>query len=89
MPTAATVWDVGSEIIVEWRALTVSLLDELAEAVRAELALPQLPLACVLEGGTWAAGREFANQLRRRQSTAHRALRRHGVLTQRFRRGLV
>ena len=61
----STVWDVGSEIIVEWRALTVSLVDELAEAVRAELALPQLPLSCVLEGGTWAAGREFANQLRR------------------------
>ena len=61
----STVWDVGSEIIVEWRALTVSLLDDLAESVRAELALPHLPLACVLEGGTWAAGREFANQLRR------------------------
>ena len=61
----STVWDVGSEIIVEWRALTVSLLDDLAEAVRAELSLPNLPLACVLEGGTWAAGREFANKLRR------------------------
>ena len=61
----ATLWDVDSEIIVEWRALTVSLLDELAESVRAELALPDLPLACVLEGGTWAAGRELANQLRR------------------------
>ena len=58
-------WDVGSEIIVEWRALTVSLIDDLAELVRAELALPQLPLACVLEGGTWAAGRALANQLRR------------------------
>jgi hypothetical protein len=61
----STVWDVGSEIIVEWRALTVSLVDELAESVRAELALPDLPLACILEGGTWAAGREFANRLRR------------------------
>jgi len=61
----STEWDVGSEIIVEWRALTVSLLDDLAEAVRAELSLPHLPLACVLEGGTWAAGREFANKLRR------------------------
>jgi hypothetical protein len=67
----ATVWDVDSEIIVEWRALTVSLLDDLAEAVRAELALPQLPLACVLEGGTWAAGREFANQLRRGDPPLH------------------
>ena len=43
----------------------MNLVDELAEAVRAELALPQLPLSCVLEGGTWAAGREFANKLRR------------------------
>lgn len=59
-----TVWDVGSEIIVEWRALTVALLDDLAEGVRAELAMPDLPLACVLEGGTWATGREFASKLR-------------------------
>ena len=59
-----TVWDVGSVMIVEWRALTVTLLDELAERVRAELGCPQLPLACVLEGGTWAAGREFAAKLR-------------------------
>ena len=59
-----TAWDVGSEIVVEWRALTVTLLDDLAEHVRAELGLPDLPLACVLEGGTWAAGRDYANKLR-------------------------
>jgi hypothetical protein len=58
------VWDVGSEIIVEWRALTVTLLDDLAQHVRAELDRPQLPLACILEGGTWAAGREYAARLR-------------------------
>ena len=61
----ATVWDAGSEIIVEWRALTVTLLDDLAECVRAELGKPDLPLACVLEGGTWAAGRELAAKLRK------------------------
>ena len=60
----ATVWDVGSEIVVEWRALTVTLLDDLAEHVRAALDRPQLPLACILEGGTWAAGRELAARLR-------------------------
>jgi hypothetical protein len=60
-----TEWDVGSEIVVEWRALTVSLLDDLAEAVRAELNAPSLPLASILEGGTWAAGREFAARLRK------------------------
>jgi len=60
----ATTWDPGSEIIVEWRALTVALLDDLAQCVRAELGRPQMPLACILEGGTWAAGREYAARLR-------------------------
>ncbi len=57
-------WDIGSEIIVEWRALTITLLDDLAQHVRAELGRPELPLACVLEGGTWFTGREFAAKLR-------------------------
>ena len=48
--------------MVEWRALTVALIDRLAE-LRAEEARPDaeaLPLAKVLEGGTWAAGRALA-----------------------------
>jgi hypothetical protein len=59
-------WVPGDEIIVEWRALTVALMDELAPAVRRQLRLSeaQLPLACVLEGGSWAAGRELAQRLR-------------------------
>ena len=51
---------VGSELVVEWRALTVALIDEVAREVRAALGRPDLPLACILEGGTWAAGRELA-----------------------------
>lgn len=60
------VWQPGDEIVVEWRALTVALMDELAPAVRQKLGLSraQLPLACVLEGGTWAAGRELAQRRR-------------------------
>ena len=56
----------GDELIVEWRALTVALLDELAPLVREQLGLTeaQMPLACVLEGGTWAAGRALAQRLR-------------------------
>ena len=56
----------SEEFIVEWRALTVALLDELAPLVRLQLGLTeaQMPLACVLEGGTWAAGRVLAQQLR-------------------------
>jgi hypothetical protein len=56
--------DVGSELVVEWRALTVALLDDLAPRVRARLSDPNLPLACILEGGTWAAGRLLAQELR-------------------------
>jgi hypothetical protein len=56
----------GDELIVEWRALTVALLDRVAAAVRERLGVSplQLPLTCVLEGGTWAAGRAVANRLR-------------------------
>ncbi len=59
-------WKAGDEMIVEWRALTVALLDELAPLVRAELGLDadRMPLACVLEGGTWATGRVLAQRLR-------------------------
>ncbi|MCE9659026.1 MAG: URC4/urg3 family protein [Burkholderiales bacterium] len=57
---------VGDAFVVEWRALTVALLDELAPRVRHALGLTaaQMPLACVLEGGTWAAGRALAQRLR-------------------------
>ncbi|HEX3764766.1 MAG TPA: DUF1688 family protein [Kofleriaceae bacterium] len=56
----------GDEVIVEWRALTVALLDRVAEAVRHQLGKTpaELPLARVLEGGTWAAGRAVARALR-------------------------
>jgi Protein of unknown function (DUF1688) len=59
-------WRVGDEFIVEWRALTVAVLDELAPCVRSILGKTEaeMPLACVLEGGTWAAGRVLAQQLR-------------------------
>jgi hypothetical protein len=59
-------WQPGDELIVEWRALTVALLDELAVELRKLLHLDaeRLPLARVLEGGTWAAGRELAQQKR-------------------------
>ena len=62
----AKTWKPQDEFIIEWRALTVVLLDELAVLVRARLGktAEELPLACILEGGTWAAGREIAQELR-------------------------
>jgi Protein of unknown function (DUF1688) len=58
--------DVSSPLVVEWRALTVALLDRLADVVRRRLGLDAvaLPLAKVLEGGTWAAGRATARERR-------------------------
>lgn len=57
---------VDDEAVVEWRALTVIALDSLADMVRTRLGLDgeAFPLARVLEGGTWAAGRRIAAQLR-------------------------
>jgi hypothetical protein len=57
---------VADPFVVGWRALTVALLDRLAPVVGARLGLtPDLfPLACVLEGGTWAAGRLIARKMR-------------------------
>jgi hypothetical protein len=53
-------------IVVEWRALTVALLDRVADVVRGKLGMSpaELPLANVLQGGTWSAGRKLAAQKR-------------------------
>jgi hypothetical protein len=61
--------DVSAPVIIEWRALTVALLDEIAPLVRSELGFARddtraLPLCAVLEGGTWASGRELAQRAR-------------------------
>jgi uncharacterized protein DUF1688 len=54
--------EVASSLVVEWRALTVALLDRVADGVRRRLGLDAttMPLAKILEGGTWAAGRLLA-----------------------------
>jgi len=58
--------EVSSALVVEWRALTVALLDRLADGVRKRLGLnaQSLPLAKVLEGGSWATGRRLARERR-------------------------
>ena len=57
---------VADPFVVGWRALTVALLDRLAPMVGSRLGLePDLfPLARMLEGGTWAAGRIIAHRNR-------------------------
>ncbi len=57
---------VGDAMVIEWRAITVAALDRLADMVRDTLGVSaaNFPLACVLEGGTWAAGRKIAAERR-------------------------
>jgi hypothetical protein len=59
-------YDAGSELIVEWRALTVCLLDIVGKTACEKLGMTpeQLPLAKILQGGTWAAGRVVAAKKR-------------------------
>jgi len=58
--------NVGTELVIEWRALTVVSIDKIAEILRKRLGLSveALPLTSVLEGGTWRAGRIIAKRLR-------------------------
>lgn len=55
-------WRPNDDLILEWRALTVCLLDVMGQEVCQRLKKPptDFPLAKVLEGGTWWAGRALA-----------------------------
>jgi len=56
----------NSYLITEWRALTIALIEKLAARIRDKLELSplDLPLAKILEGGTWSAGRRIAREHR-------------------------
>ncbi len=58
--------EIDSEFIVEWRAMTVVLLDQIALLIRHKLNKThrELPLSKILQGGTWYAGRKIAAELR-------------------------
>ena len=58
--------DPQSELIVEWRGLTVALIDEIANRIRKQKGFDakRLPLASILQGGTWLAGRRIAKEKR-------------------------
>lgn len=64
--SAAKSWGPESDLIIEWRALTVYLLDQIGAEVQRRLkkSPAEFPLAKVLEGGTWWAGRKIAKSLR-------------------------
>ncbi|THY36863.1 DUF1688-domain-containing protein [Aureobasidium pullulans] len=63
-------YDATGDVIVEWRAMTVVLLDVVADMVNEKLTQKlgkdtrPLTLAQILEAGTWKAGRELAARYR-------------------------
>ena len=63
---AAKSWKPDTDLIIEWRALTIYFLDRIgAEVQKALNKTPdEFPLAKVLEGGTWWAGRFIAKEKR-------------------------
>lgn len=54
----------GDDVIVEWRAMTLVLIDKLYPMVLSRMDGAHLSMAQLLEAGTWKSGRETAAKLR-------------------------
>lgn len=63
---AEKTWTPDSDLIIEWRALTLLMLDQIGAEVQKAIGktAQEFPLAKVLEGGTWWAGRSIAKEKR-------------------------
>jgi hypothetical protein len=59
-------FDATSDVIVEWRSMTVALLDTLHKLIADRFALQgvRISMAQMLEAGTWKGGRELAAKYR-------------------------
>ncbi|EXJ89008.1 hypothetical protein A1O3_02072 [Capronia epimyces CBS 606.96] len=60
-------FEAGDDVIIEWRAMTLVLIDKLYSMVLSRMDRVHLTLAQLLEAGTWKSGREIA--ARRRPDT--------------------
>lgn len=57
-------YSIDSELVTEWRALTITLLDEFLEELKIKRGYNHLNMSKLLEGGTWIAGRKLARENR-------------------------
>ena len=57
-------FEAGDDVIVEWRAMTLVLIDKLYGMVLSRLGGVHLSMAQLLEAGTWKSGREIAAKQR-------------------------
>ncbi|RAR05397.1 DUF1688-domain-containing protein [Stemphylium lycopersici] len=62
--TGLPAFSAGDDAIVEWRAMTLVLVDKLYKLVLQKMEGVDLSMAQLLEAGTWKAGREVAKKNR-------------------------
>lgn len=62
--TGLPAFSAGDDAIVEWRAMTLVLVDKLYKLVLQRMHGVELSMAQLLEAGTWKAGREVAKMKR-------------------------
>ncbi len=60
--TKLPLFDATSDVIVEWRAMTVALLDRLHQVISEKFGAQgvHITMAQMLEAGSWKSGRELA-----------------------------
>ncbi|KAF3915799.1 hypothetical protein ABW21_db0202475 [Orbilia brochopaga] len=76
-------FDPGDDVIVEWRAMTLCLLDVVYEKVVGKMEAAgkgRLSMAQVLEAGTWKAGRQIAAEKRPESKCSPILIRSDGTL---------
>lgn len=62
--TGLPAFSAGDDVIVEWRAMTLVLVDKLYKLVLQRMEGVDLSMAQLLEAGTWKSGREVAKEKR-------------------------
>ncbi|KAF2822908.1 DUF1688-domain-containing protein [Ophiobolus disseminans] len=62
--TDLPMFEAGDDVVVEWRAMTLVLVDKLYKLVLEQMNGVHLSMAQLLEAGTWKSGREIAAKKR-------------------------
>jgi len=62
--TELPMFKAGDDVVVEWRAMTLVLVDKLYKLVLEQMNGVHLSMAQLLEAGTWKSGREIAAKKR-------------------------
>jgi len=79
--TELPLFDAGDDVIIEWRAMTLVLMDTLYDMILSRMGEGiHLTMAQVLEAGTWKSGREVAAKRRPQTKSSPILIRSDGTL---------